>query len=161
MRAASSRLRVVLVLVALVLAGGGIWLWQTRSMLADTGPVFTGLVEGIAVGGYDPVSYFSGSPETGTSEFTTQYRGAIWRFANAENLEMFKADPERYAPAYGGYCAWAMAEGSLAKGDPHHWEIVGNRLYLNYDANIQSKWQADRPGFISKADGKWTERVKG
>lgn len=142
-------------LVLLILTGGGLWLWQARVQAADTGPVFTGLVQGVAVGGYDPVSYFSGTPEEGSPDITLSYRSAIWRFASADNRQAFQADPERYAPAYGGYCAWASAQGYLAKGDPQYWDIIDGRLYLNYDANIQTKWRADIPGFIKKAEKNW------
>lgn len=151
----------IIFLVVLVLAGAGAWVWQDRFAPADTGPVYTGLVEGTAVGGYDPVSYFSGTPVEGSENFTLQYRGATWRFSSAENLATFETDPEHYAPAYGGYCAWAMAQGSLAKGDPQYWEIVGDRLYLNYDAGVQRKWQGDKPGFIEKANAKWVAQVAG
>ncbi|MBB99584.1 MAG: hypothetical protein CML67_08615 [Rhodobacteraceae bacterium] len=122
----------------------------------DTGPVYTGLVDGVAVGGYDPVAYFTqGKPVEGSRDFTATHRGAEWRFASAANRDAFLADPEKYAPAYGGYCSWAIAEGKLAKGDPKNWDIVDGRLYLNYNDAIQKRWRADVPGFISKANGNW------
>ncbi|WP_029058958.1 YHS domain-containing (seleno)protein [Stappia stellulata] len=124
----------------------------------DTGPVFTGIVDGVAVGGYDPVAYFTqGKPVEGSRDFTATHRGAEWRFASAANREAFLAEPEKYAPAYGGYCSWAIAQGKLAKGDPQNWDIVEGRLYLNYNDDIQARWKADVPGFIATANGNWPD----
>lgn len=118
--------------------------------------VYTGIIKGTAVGGYDPVAYFKdGKPSKGKTAHTFTHEGATWRFATAENLATFKAEPAKYAPAYGGHCAWAMAQGYTAKGDPNHWKVVDGRLYLNYDARIQSRWEKDIQGFITKADGQW------
>jgi len=118
--------------------------------------IYTGLLSGTAVGGYDPVAYFkSGKPVKGSRKHTTQYMGATWRFSSAKNLAAFKASPSRYAPAYGGYCAWAVAQGYTAKGDPRHWKIVGGKLYLNYSAGVQSKWAKDISGNIRKANKNW------
>ena len=90
-------------------------LLYTTSALASESPVYTGLLSNTGAGGYDTVSYFeSGQPTKGSSEYTTQYQGATWRFANAENLARFKENPERFAPVYGGYCAWAVSQGDLA-----------------------------------------------
>jgi YHS domain-containing protein len=120
--------------------------------------IYTGLLSSTAVGGYDPVAYFrEGKPVEGSAEHASSYAGATWRFASAANKAAFDADPARYAPAYGGHCAWAAAQGYLAKGDPKHWRIVDGRLYLNYDAGVQTTWEADIPGFIKAADAKWPE----
>lgn len=111
---------------------------------------------GTAIDGTDPVAYFTeGRPVEGSSEFTHDWNGATWRFASAENRDRFAADPEAYAPQYGGYCAWAVAQGYTASTDPEAWRIVDGKLYLNYDANVQAKWEADVPGFIEKADANW------
>jgi YHS domain-containing protein len=118
--------------------------------------IYTGLLSGSAVGGYDPVAYFKlGKPVEGKSEFVTEYEGANWYFDNAENKDAFIANPKAYAPQYGGHCAWAAAGGYLAKGDPANWKIVDGKLYLNYNAEVQAKWVADIPGFISKGDANW------
>jgi len=118
--------------------------------------VFTGLLKGVAVGGYDPVAYFKdGKPVRGQTALTVQYQGAEWRFANAENRAAFEDDPEKFAPAYGGYCAWAVSQGYTAKGDPKHWKIVNGRLFLNYNGSVQSTWEKDIPGNVSKADRNW------
>jgi YHS domain-containing protein len=124
--------------------------------LASKSEIYTGFLSGIAVGGYDAVAYFSEKrPVKGSDDFKTSYKGATWRFASRENLEKFRADPTAYAPRYGGYCAWAVSQGYTAKGDPEYWRVVDGKLYLNYDANIQARWEKDIPGFIKKADANW------
>ena len=85
------------------------------------------------------------------------YNGAEFRFASQENLDLFLSAPETYAPQYGGYCAWAIADGNYAKGSAKHWAIVDGKLYLNYNKSIQKKWNKDRPGFIKRGDAQWTE----
>lgn len=124
--------------------------------MASEPPVYTGLLSNTGAGGYDTVSYFeTGQPTKGSTSYTTEYQGATWRFANAENLARFKENPERFAPAYGGYCAWAVSQGYLAKGEPEHWAIRDGRLYLNYNQAIQDRWQHDPDGFIQQADMNW------
>ena len=119
-------------------------------------PIYTGVFSDTALQGYDPVAYFTeGKPVKGQDEFTTEYMGAQFKFASADNRDAFLADPEAYAPQYGGYCAWAMADGKHAKGDARYWKIVDGKLYLNYNKNIQKKWDADIPGFIEKANSEW------
>jgi hypothetical protein len=81
--------------------------------------------------------------------------GATWRFASAEHRDRFAVDPERYAPQYGGYCAWAVSQGYTAKIDPAAWKIVDDKLYLNYSKDVQSQWSSDIPGNIAKADANW------
>lgn len=112
---------------------------------------------GLAIKGYDPVAYFKdGKPTKGTGEYQFEWKGAKWRFASAEHRELFEADPEKYAPRYGGYCAWAVSEGYTAGVDPQDaWSIVDGKLYLNYDAKIKEKWEKDIPGHINKADTNW------
>ncbi|MEM9839617.1 MAG: YHS domain-containing (seleno)protein [Pseudomonadota bacterium] len=120
-------------------------------------PVSTGRFNNLAVGGYDTVSLFEndGDGVEGSDAFTTTYNGAEWRFASAENLAKFEEDPEQYAPAYGGYCAWAMANGNLAYGNPKNANVVGGVLYLNYNNSIEKRWLKDPEGFIEKADDQW------
>jgi YHS domain-containing protein len=118
--------------------------------------IYSGILSSTAVGGYDPVAYFKeGKPVAGKSDITWTWKGASWRFASAENREAFRQKPEAYAPAYGGYCAWAVSQGYTAKGDPKYWKIVDGRLYLNYDAGVQKNWEKDIPGHISRADRNW------
>lgn len=119
-------------------------------------PVYTSIWNNKAASGYDVVAYFTqGKPVKGSSTYSFKYKGAVWFFSTKENLEAFKANPAKYAPQYGGYCAWAIAQGKTASGDPKYWKIVDGKLYLNYDSDIQKKWEKDIPGFIKKANGHW------
>jgi YHS domain-containing protein len=118
--------------------------------------IYTGLLSSTAVGGYDPVAYFTdGKPVEGKRDITFTWKGTTWRFVSEQNRDLFKAKPETYAPQYGGYCAWAVSQGYTAKGDPKHWRIVDGKLYLNYDAKVQKDWEKDIPGHISKGDKNW------
>jgi hypothetical protein len=83
------------------------------------------------------------------------------RFASAAHRDAFVADPERYAPQYGGYCAWAVAHGKTAGVDPQAWKIVGGKLYLNYSKDIQRQWEEDVPGYVEKADANWPKLLGG
>jgi len=108
---------------------------------------------GIAIRGYDTVAYFTqGEPVKGSSEYSTEWMGATWQFSSEEHLNTFVASPQTYAPQYGGYCAYGVSQGYLVKIEPEQWRIVDDKLYLNYDAEVQSKWIKDIPGYISKAD---------
>ncbi len=121
-------------------------------------PVYTGTFSSLAVSGYDPVAYFvEGRPVEGRKAFESEWNGATWRFASADNLAAFEADPEKFAPQYGGYCAWAVSQGYTASTDPEAWRIVEGKLYLNYSKSVQSTWIQDIPGNIAKADKNWPE----
>ncbi len=112
--------------------------------------------DGVAIAGADPVAYFTaGDYVPGDAAYTYDWNGATWQFASAENQALFAADPEKYAPQYGGFCAWAVSQGYTAPIDPTAWKIVDGKLYLNYDKKIQAKWEKDIPGNITKADGNW------
>lgn len=122
------------------------------------GPVYTEEAgQTVALSGFDAVSYFIGDgvPQKGLAAHSVRYQGYDYRFASAENAETFATDPARYVPAYGGHCAWGMARGYLAPGDPTAYRIVDGRLYLNYNAAVQAMWIKDIPGFIAKADGNY------
>lgn len=122
--------------------------------------IYTSAFDDIAVQGYDPVAYFTeGKPVKGTKTFATTWNGAEFRFASAANRDAFKANPEKYAPQYGGYCAWAVSQGYTAKGDAKHWKIVDGKLYLNYNTSVQKKWEGDIPGFISAANTNWPDVI--
>jgi YHS domain-containing protein len=124
-------------------------------------PIYVGLGSNVAVQGFDPVAYFSeGKPVKGDAKITLTHNGAEFRFASAANRDAFKANPAKYAPQYGGYCAWAVSQGYTAKGDAQHWKIVGGKLYLNYNADVQSKWEKNVPGFIASADKNWPSVLK-
>jgi hypothetical protein len=110
----------------------------------------------VALDGYDPVAYFvAGEPTQGDAGIAHTWRGARWQFATAANRDAFVADPERYAPQYGGYCSYAMAHGYIARGNPFQWAIVENKLYVNNNAFAMSLWDKDRPGHIVAGDANW------
>lgn len=111
---------------------------------------------GIAIRGYDTVAYFTESkPTEGMEQFSVDWNGASWLFASQENADLFTASPEKYAPQYGGYCAYGVAMDYLVKIEPDQWAIVDGKLYLNYDKKVQKLWRKDVPGFIQSANGKF------
>lgn len=111
---------------------------------------------GVAIRGYDTVAYFTqGKPIKGKPSLKTKWNGSTWQFSSQENLDKFKANPAKYAPAYGGYCAWAVSQGYTASTIPQAWDIKGGKLYLNYDLNIRKRWRGDIPGHIRKGDANW------
>lgn len=110
-----------------------------------------------AIEGYDAVNYFTeNAPAKGVSDFSLTYKNQQWHFKNAQNLALFKADPSKYAPQYGGHCAWRMAkDGVGVYGDPNIWTIVDGKLYLNYNKEINNRWVKDIPGFIKAGNEFW------
>jgi YHS domain-containing protein len=111
---------------------------------------------GVAVQGADVVAYFrAGRAVSGRPEFEHQWNGATWRFASAENRDAFAAAPERYAPQYGGFCAWAVSQGYRAPVDPEAWRIVDGKLFLNYSRTIQLRWDLMRSSNIAAGDRNW------
>ncbi|UTW55358.1 YHS domain-containing (seleno)protein [Kordiimonas sp. SCSIO 12610] len=112
-------------------------------------------VNTVAVGGYDAVSYHSGSPVRGSGNHTASYKGATYLFASEDNLKAFNKNPAKYAPAYGGYCAYGAAVGKKFVGDPTVWKIVDGTLYLNLNADVSKVWHKDISGNIKKADANW------
>jgi YHS domain-containing protein len=126
---------------------------------ADKAPVFADR-DG-AIRGYDPVAYFTQrAPVKGSREFRHEWRGATWHFASAANRDRFAAEPEKYAPQYGGYCAYGVALGSAPPIDPAAWSIVDGRLYLNFNLPTRAAWEKDIPGYIRKADANWPGVLK-
>lgn len=123
---------------------------------AAKAPIWTPLGSNLAVRGWDPVAYVRlRRPARGEAAFSFDWRGATFRFANAAHRDAFRAQPERWAPRYGGYCAWAVSQGYTAGIDPQAWAVVDGRLYLNYNAEIQARWRADIPGHIARANRNW------
>jgi YHS domain-containing protein len=131
------------------------------SARADIDPVYTGFFSNEAIRGYDAVAYFTeGKPVKGLDEFSVDYLGAEWKFASQEHLEMFRADPEAYAPQYGGYCAYAVANGETASAEPELWTIHEGKLYLNYNRRINAQFQQDIDSYIQQADQNWPRMEK-
>ena len=124
---------------------------------AETSPVApVNSADGVALKGYDPVAYFTaGKPTPGMDEYTLRWKGVTYRFASAENRERFTAEPEQYAPQYGGYCAYAMSINRIADIDPARWTIVDGKLYLNNNLLSQTLWSVSTRGKIGSADQHW------
>ena len=116
---------------------------------------------GLAIDGHDPVAYFTEQkPVKGSPEFRADYQGTPFQFASAAHRDTFAANPEKFVPQYGGYCAYGMAKGYKAKIDPAAFTIVGDKLYLNYSETVRSQWLTDIPGYIRKADANWPDVKK-
>jgi YHS domain-containing protein len=114
--------------------------------------------DGVALKGYDPVAYFTQNrPVQGNAEFEYLWNGAKWHFASQEHRDLFRADPEKYAPRYGGYCAYAVSQGKTADIDPDAWTIFEGKLYLNLDKDVQKLWEKDMKEYIRKADENWPQ----
>ena len=144
--------RSFILLAGVVLAAPGVRADMPR-------PVNTlGSSDRVAIRGYDPVAYFrDGGPRPGKPEFSVVVRGATWRFASAEHKALFEADPARYLPAYGGFCAYGTSRGYLVKIEPEAWSIVDGKLYLNYNRDVRKTWLSDPAGFIAQADRHWPQ----
>jgi YHS domain-containing protein len=151
LRAWSSR-KLALAACLLAFSGAGLAPDIAFARKAET---YVGLLQKAALGGYDPVSFFAGTPLRGVEANQATYKGATYYFATPLNATKFKANPAAYAPQFGGYCAWAVAQGKTAPGDPKFWRVVDGKLYVNYNADIQKKWEKDIAGFIAKANANW------
>jgi len=127
------------------------------------GTVATAFASDVAIStpglsGYDPVAYFTdGKAVRGSGFHVTVQDGVTYAFASDEHKTLFKQSPEKYMPAYGGYCAYGVALAKKFVADPEVWKIVGGKLYLNLDKGIQQKWEKDIPGYITKAEKNWGE----
>lgn len=111
--------------------------------------------------GYDPVAYFTQDKAVkGKKEFSLSYQGQNWLFASDENRQMFKQNPEKYQPQYGGYCAYAMSHGFVVETDPQAFTIVDDKLYLNYSLSVRETWLKDTSGYIKSADESWLNKQK-
>ncbi len=123
-------------------------------------PIY-GASQGPAIEGYDSVAYFTEKkPIQGRPDLSYEWQGASWYFSTPENRELFIAAPEKYAPQYGGHCAFGMANDVYASGDPHYWRIEDNKLYLNTNRFAHWLFERDMPGKIKLADQNWPEKMK-
>ena len=119
-------------------------------------PVNTGASGDLAIKGYDVVAYFSdGAATKGDPRFTHRWNGATWQFATSRNRKLFASHPEKYAPQFGGYCAWAVSRGYTADVDPEAFRIVDGKLYLIYSTAVERRWEQDIPGNITRAQSNW------
>lgn len=148
------KLKTLLFTLTLLLLGSGHSLMAAdRINTLEKKGLFGYEANGIAIRGYDTVAYFTvGQPLEGKDEFSTQWSGATWKFASQEHLDLFMSSPEKYAPQYGGYCAYGVATENLVKIEPDLWHIIDDKLYLNFNRKFDNAWKKDIPGYISKAD---------
>lgn len=111
---------------------------------------------GKAIKGYDPVAFFKESkPVKGSDNISFQYKDATWLFSTVENLESFKKSPEKYAPQYGGYCAYGTADGHKAPTQTDTWTVVNGKLYFNYNTKVKENWDKQQAALIEKANTQW------
>lgn len=120
----------------------------THGVMVEGGP--------LALRGFDPVAYFTQKRAVqGDFQHAVLHDGAVYQFASAANKRAFEADPAKYVPAYGGFCAYGVSVGKKFDGDPRVWKVVDGRLYLNLNSDIQKTWEKDVPGNITKANSNW------
>jgi len=131
-------------------------LFTTLSLYAQKSAVFE--KSGKAIRGYDPVAYFTdGKPVEGKEEFVYNWSNANWYFSSRQHLDLFKANPVKYAPQYGGYCAYGLSRGYKASTVPEAWTIDKGKLYLNYSLSVRNDWDKNRQERIQKADSYWPQ----
>ena len=129
--------------------------------IAAKAKVYSNSATGIAINGFDPVAYFTqNKPVEGQAQYSAQWNGAKWYFSSAENKAKFIASPQKYAPQYGGYCAFAVSYGSTATTVPEAWSIVNDKLYLNNSIGVRTRWKTDPQGYIKKANKNWPDVLK-
>lgn len=129
-------------------------LWSVNAVAID--PIYTSTFSNNAIRGYDTVAYFTqGKAVEGNKEFSTQYKEATWLFSSQQHLDLFLADPAKYEPQYGGYCAYAVSQNTTASIKPELFTIHNDKLYLNYNKSVNEKWLADKEKFIVQADSNW------
>lgn len=141
----------------LLLAGLGLGGCASPGSVTQTTPVAPlNLEADLALKGHDAVAYFTeGAPVPGRADIAFRWRDATWRFASVAHRDAFAAEPERYAPRYGGYCAFALSRGFIADVDPAAWAIDRGGLYLNNNAFAHQLWLADRADNIAAGDRNW------
>lgn len=117
---------------------------------------------GVAIRGSDTVAYFDGDgPARGNWQHAVKWAGSLWYFRSEENRSRFEMNPRAYAPGYGGFCAFAMAEGRLVPTDPEAWTIADGRLFLNESLAVRAEWRRDVARYVALADAHWPALAKG
>ena len=135
-----------------------LFLLLAQILQAQTTPVYSN--DKGAISGYDPVAYFNKhSAVEGKIEFAWDWQGATWYFSTEENKILFMDNPSAYSPQYGGYCAYAVGNNYTAKSDPEAWKIVDGKLYLNYNKNVQKKWEGKQYEYIRSGDKNWSQML--
>lgn len=128
----------------------GEWLTRRRAKVEK----FSKDGQGVAIQGYDVISYLENRPVKGTKEFHLEYGGVVWYFSKEENRNLFKQDAEKFAPQFGGFCAYAMSKGSAATANPRAYLMEGGKLFLFFDAASKTMWEQDKSAAV-KADRIW------
>lgn len=146
--------------LGLVAAMAGSSVALAPQSFAGSDPIYTSFLSDKALSGFDAVSFHTGEPVKGDPKFYYDYKGAVFIFKDKANRNQFIADPEKYAPAYGGYCAWAVSQGKLAPGKPEYWTIRDGKLYVNFNGRIQQRWEKDPDGFIELAEQEWPKLIE-
>lgn len=130
------------------------------STAAAVDPIFTPVFSDLAIRGYDTVAYFTQNKAVkGDKAIAHDYKGAKWLFSSKENKALFIAEPSKYAPQYGGYCAYAVSQGSTASIEPEQFTVLNGKLYLNYSKKVNDLWTKDRDNFIVDADKNWPSLI--
>ena len=151
----SPKRALILTAFSLVLAMGGAA--SPAFAVKNTGGEYNTLYANLGAKGYDVVAYFTdGHPEPGSDKYTSEYGGVKWQFASKEHRDLFAADPQKYAPQFGGFCSWGVSVGKLFDVDPvNGWQVVDGKLYLNFNADINNTFGKDAHAFIAKANRNW------
>lgn len=151
-------LRSLFAALALTLGLGGLLAGGSE---AEAGTLYISVEEGVAIGGYDPVSFFlSAHPQEGRADHVLMWKGAVWRFASDENRLRFESNPRAYAPRFGGHCAYGIARGHVVAGDPLIWEIVDGRLYMFNSQRAVEQWHEAQAALIHEASDHWPEIMR-
>lgn len=130
------------------------------AVAASEDPIETGTFNNKAIYGFDTVAYFTQNAAVkGDESISTQWRGATWYFSSNEHKALFDANPEQYAPQYGGYCSYAMSKGRFVGVDEEAFTIYNGKLYLNYSKSVREDWLEDKDSFIEKADKEYADNV--
>lgn len=148
-------------LQALALAAATVISLAAAESASAAKPVNTTFFGGKAIEGYDAVAYHTQKKAVkGSKTHSYKWKGANWYFSSAAHLDLFKQDPNKYAPQYGGYCAWAAAKNKLADTDPEVWDIYNGKLYLNYNTKTRNEWRLDKAGMVKRGDANYPNLVK-
>ena len=132
----------------------GILISAISGVYAQKSPVYA--PDGVALKGYDPVAFFTqAKPVQGSADYSFTWEGVNWFFVDKTNLESFKKLPSKYAPQYGGYCAYGTSKGHKAPTQPDTWTIVDNKLYFNYNSKVKEMWLKNQTALIDSANRIW------
>lgn len=137
-----------------------LWLCLASMNVFAADQINTGFFSSTAIEGYDTVAYFTESKAVkGSKKYEYQWRDANWHFSSQKNLDLFSASPKKYAPQYGGWCAYAVSQNTTASIEPDLFTIVNDKLYLNYNREVNKKWLGNQAQYIVDADKYWPKII--